>query len=261
MLPSVRTLAVSSLFAATLFAQQGPATSANFGTLPVLGCELREARFSHPFRTRRADGSEELHTAGWEIVVKGGPFPIRSLDPILWVDDVPLRNYDRAMAGGVEELVYQVVDPKLLRAEHNLQLIYGKDERTRTKLLERLDPEKLVKLPDAERQALALPDLEGVTLTAVGADGKIAGRGRVSEGTIRLAARLDSGTLQLLKGDVKLDAQGNFAVDVGPLPKGTGFVGLLLFVAPNVTLDVADFGTLPKGVELLDAKPVGTRPQ
>jgi hypothetical protein len=261
MLPAIRTLAVTSLFVATLLAQQNQdVPKVDFGKLPVLGCDLREARFSHPFRTRRADGSEELHTAGWEVVVKGGPFPVRSVDPILWVDDVPLRNYDRTTSGGVEELVFQVVDPKLLRSEHNLQLIYGKDERTRTKLLERLDPEKLTRLPDSERRTLAIPDLEGVTLLAVGTDGKVAGRGHVSEGTIRLVARLANGSLQLLKGDVALDPQGRFAVDAGPLPNGTAQVGALLFLQ-NAALDVADFTTLPKGVELLDAKPVGTLPK
>ena len=232
-----------------------------FGLLPLRGYELREARFDPPLRVPQQDGSVKLETFGWRIVIKGEDFPVRALDPILWVDDVALTRYERCTADGANALSYVLLDPALLRSEHVMQVIYGKDERTRTRMLERLDPEKLIRLPDSERQGLAFPELEGVTLQSVAADGRVAGRGRLASGEARLAARTADGRFRVLATPVKLAADGSFAVEAGELGKETTHVAAL-WAAPGTALPAEGLlSALPKGVELLDLKPLGTKPR
>lgn len=123
-----------------------PPPTIEYGRLTITGTELHEARFTPPFRTW-TDGKETLHKGGWHVVLHGGPFPVRALDPILWLGDTPIRNYQREIHGESEALLFCVTDPALLRSERTMTLIYGEDERTRTQLLERLDPETLVRFP------------------------------------------------------------------------------------------------------------------
>lgn len=232
-----------------------------FGLLALRGYELREARFDPPFRIPQQDGTVKLETFGWRIVIKGDDFPIRALDPVLWVDDVPFTRYERYAVDGVQALAYAVFDPTLLRSEHVLQVIYGTDERTRTRMLERLDPEKLIRLPDAERKGLAFPELEGVTLEGVAADGRVTGRGRLAAGEARLAARFGNGQFRVLATPpIAFAADGAFAVDAGELPKETTHVAALYFAKGTTPPSGGLLAALPKGVELLDMKPLGTKP-
>ena len=231
----------------------------NYGPLELRGYELREHQFDPPFRVIHDDGTLELKKWGWQIVIKGESFPSRALDPILWVDDVELIRYERCIGDDGHSLVYSFFDPALLRSEHVLQVIYGTDERTRTKLLERLDPERLVKLPEAQRRALGFPELEGFVVTTAGLSGHVEGSGRLESGTIRVAARGETGSFRAMAAGVKLGADGRFAVDVGAWPKGTTHVAMLL-VPAGVQLAEGELANLPKGVELLDKKPLGTKP-
>ena len=251
-------LALAGVALGTLRAQQQPPTpKITYGPLDLRGYELREHAFDPPFRIPQQDGTVEQKTFGWQIVIKGEKFPTRALDPILWVDDVELIRYERCTVEDGPGLVYSFFDPSLLRSEHALQVIYGKDERTRTKLLERLDPERLVRLPDAQRRALGMPELESFTLKTVTADGHVEGDDRLlGNVSIAIAARLESGALRVLAGAQKIDAH-RFSADVGPFPKGTTFVvALRVPEGASVKGDLAD---LPKGIELLDSKPIGTK--
>jgi hypothetical protein len=245
---------------APLRAQQQPVPRITYGPLELRGYELREHAFDPPFRIPQRDGTVEQKKFGWQIVIKGTNFPVRALDPILWVDDVELIRYERCNGEDGNSLVFSFFDPALLRSEHVLQVIYGKDERTRTKLLERLDPEKLVRLPDAQRQALGMPELESFTLKTVTADGHVEADWRL-HGSVNvvIAARLESGALHVMAGTSKLEESTHrYVVDVGAFPNGTTYaVALLQPEGVRLSGDLAD---LPKGVELLDSKPIGTKP-
>lgn len=252
-------LALAGVAIGTLRAQQQPAPRITYGPLELRGYELREHRFDPPFRIPQRDGTVELKTFGWQIVIKGDNFPTRALDPILWVDDVELIRYERCTGDDGPALVYSFFDPALLRSEHALQVIYGKDERTRTKLLERLDPERLVRLPDEQRRALGMPELESFTLKTVTADGHVEGDWRLNGPvTVAIAARLESGALHVMPGTPKLDDARRYTVDVGPFPKGTTHAVALR--QPEGVALKGDLAELPKGIELLDSKPIGTRP-
>src|SRR5262245_36775800 len=252
-------LALAGVAIGTLHAQQQqPTPRITFGPLELRGYELREHLFDPPFRIPQQDGTVELKKFGWQIVIKGENFPTRALDPILWVGDVELIRYERCTVEDGPALVYSFFDPALLRSEHAMQVIYGKDERTRTKLLERLDPERLVRLPEDQRRALGMPELESFTLKSVAADGHVAGDWRLAGNvTVAIAARLESGALRVMPGTAKLEELHRFTADVGPFPKGTTHVVALR--EPEGVVLRGDLSELPKGVELLDSKPIGTR--
>lgn len=260
MLAAIPLLSIAAGVAiAPLRAQQQPVPRITYGPLDLRGYELREHAFDPPFRIPQRDGTVELKKFGWQIVIKGSNFPVRALDPILWVDDVELIRYERCIGEDGGSLVFSFFDPALLRSEHQLQVIYGKDERTRTKLLERLDPEKLVRLPDAQRQALGMPELESFTLKTVTADGHVEGDWRLNGPvTVAIAARLESGALRVMPGTAKLEELHRFIADVGAFPKGTTYA-VALRQPEGVRLS-GDLAELPKGVELLDSKPIGTKP-
>ena len=248
----------------TLLAQEAPAPkSIEYGRLELVRCELREAQYDPPvpshLQGRR--GNDGKHAFGWESVVFGRNLPIRALDPVLWVDGTTSFDcFERKPMGDEEALVFHCFDPKLLRAEHRLEVIYGRDERTRTALLERLDPERLTPLPAPTRKALGMPTLESGTIATALPTGRVAGSATVSEGTLRLALRTDAGRLVLADVAPTLGTDGRFTAELGALSAGTTHVALLLFTrAASVKLGDATLSSLPAGVELLDAKPIAVR--
>ena len=253
-------LAIVCAAALAAGATQEAPRSLQYGPLTLNGFELREAKFDPPFFTTAPDGTRVQHAAGWQIAVRGPDFPIRALDPELWVDGTRLVHYERHDAAGEQELAFCVVDPKLLRAERSLELIYGRDERTRTKIAEKLDPKKLVQLPQDQRTALGIPELEGLRLATADAGGRISGRAKLSEGAVRLAARLGGEKLAPLGGAVALGKDGEFSVEAGPLPAGTTqVIALLLTGDGKQDLAKLDLTALPKEVEVLDRKAVAGR--
>jgi hypothetical protein len=252
--------AIAAALPALLPAQDAPAPpSISYGTLTLHGYDLREARFPRPYVEHLPDGTTREHAAGWQIRIRGANLPIRALDPVLWIDDEKfIWVHERHDLVDEQELVFNVVDPALLRSERNLTVMYGKDERTRTKMLERLDPERLVKLPDAERRALGIPELEGLTISQVGADGSIEGRGRLTSGRVVLALRRSDGRIVPAVGPVALRPDGTFATRVvGITPEVTHVAALL--VTEGAETPRHPFEKLPKGIELLDSKPVGAK--
>jgi hypothetical protein len=243
-----------------LAAQDAPPPSITYGRLEIRGFELREASFDPPYRVHSKEGETREYYCGWQIVIRGPGFPIRALDPVLWVDGVSLHCYDRRRTEEEEEeLLFNVVDPVLLRAERALEVIYGRDERTRTKLLEPLDPEKLVRLPEDQRRALGLPELEGVTITLADRSGVVAGRGRLEPRRFQLALGLGDGSFKVVLEPVVLGPDGTFTTRVVGITSEVTHVYALL-AGPGVPLPPGTMRGLPKGVEILDRKPVGTRP-
>jgi hypothetical protein len=59
-------------------------------------------------------------------------------------------------------------------------------------------------------------------------------------------------------GTTKLEELHRFSAEVGAWPKGTTHAVALR--QPEGVLLRGDLTTLPKGVELLDSKPIGTKP-
>lgn len=72
----------------------------------------------------------------WRITVQGGPFPVRALPAVIWIDD-EIAGY------GIEnETLSQITaitfDSSLLREGGVVSLSYGEDKQTRVNLAQRL---------------------------------------------------------------------------------------------------------------------------
>lgn len=72
----------------------------------------------------------------WRVTVSGGPFQVRALPPVIWIDDVPLGY-------GVEnerlsEISVITFDRSLLREGGAIALSYGESKEARTELPEKL---------------------------------------------------------------------------------------------------------------------------
>jgi hypothetical protein len=72
----------------------------------------------------------------WRIVVVGGPFPVRALPPVLWIDDVSLGA--GAESPELTEISAVTFDPTLLRDGATLSLSYGMDAAQRMEVPEKL---------------------------------------------------------------------------------------------------------------------------
>jgi hypothetical protein len=83
-------------------------------------------------------GAKVQATKAFRVTVTGGPFPVRALPPVVWIDD-------EAVGYGVEnedltEITVVTYDPALLRRAATLYLSYG-DKKNKEERVE--VPEKL----------------------------------------------------------------------------------------------------------------------
>lgn len=81
-------------------------------------------------------GQQVAVDKAWRITVQGGPFPVRALPAVIWVDDEIVGN-------GIEnETLSQITaitfDSSLLREGGVVSLSYGEDKQTRVRIPQRL---------------------------------------------------------------------------------------------------------------------------
>src|SRR5262249_9691671 len=72
----------------------------------------------------------------WRVTVMGGPFQVRALPPVIWVDDAPL-GYG-AENEQLSEISVITFDRSLLREGAAIALSYGESKEDRMKLPEKL---------------------------------------------------------------------------------------------------------------------------
>ena len=81
-------------------------------------------------------GKPVVTDKAWRLVVTGGPFPVRALPPMIWIDDVEIGY-------GVEneqlsEISVVAFDRSLLREGATIAVAYGESKRDRVALPEKL---------------------------------------------------------------------------------------------------------------------------
>ena len=81
-------------------------------------------------------GQQVAVDRAWRITVQGGPFPVRALPAVIWIDDEIAGN-------GIEnETLSQITaitfDSSLLREGGVVSLSYGEDKQTRVRIPQRL---------------------------------------------------------------------------------------------------------------------------
>jgi len=228
----------------------------DYGPVALESYELREVLLDPPDREPREDGTVLLHRFGYQLVIHADYFPSRALDPWVYLDDILIYRFQPCEQSCTNCMVYTFYDPKVLRSEHRVQLIYGDDERTRSRMAAPFDPERLERLPEAVRRANGLPELEFLTIEPVKAgEHRLTAIYRFDSPTsVRWAFRLADGSWQL-GPQRSLEERGRLDLD---LPAGTKEVAALRPPEPSSeALKLTDLRLLPKGWEIIDHKPVG----
>jgi hypothetical protein len=105
------------------------------GDLKLTGYRVEEVRLPQGL-TIEVQGREQVVERAWRVTVQGGPFPVRAMPAVIWIDDQIVGN-------GVEsETLSQVTaitfDPSLIREGGVVSISYGDDKSTRVRFSQRL---------------------------------------------------------------------------------------------------------------------------
>jgi len=99
--------------------------------LKLTGYRVEEVRLPRSL-TVEVRGQQAVVDKAWRVTVQGGPFPVRALPAVVWIDDQIVGN-------GIEnETLSQITaitfDSTLIREGGVVSVSYGEDKETRRKL-------------------------------------------------------------------------------------------------------------------------------
>ena len=105
------------------------------GDLKLTGYRVEELQLPRTM-TIEMKGQQVAVDKAWRVVVTGGPFPVRALPAVIWIDDQIVGN-------GIEnETLSQITaitfDSSLIREGGVVALSYGEDKDARVRLSQRL---------------------------------------------------------------------------------------------------------------------------
>jgi hypothetical protein len=103
--------------------------------LKLIGYRVEELRLPRN-QTVELRGQQVVVDKAWRVTVHGGPFPVRALPAVVWVDDQIVGN-------GIEnESLSQITaitfDSSLIREGGVISLSYGENKEARVRLSQRL---------------------------------------------------------------------------------------------------------------------------
>jgi len=103
--------------------------------LKLTGYRVEELRLPRSL-TVDLHGQQAVVDRAWRITVQGGPFPVRAMPAVIWIDDQIAGN-------GIEnETLSQITaitfDSSLIREGGVVSLSYGEDKDTRVRIPQRL---------------------------------------------------------------------------------------------------------------------------
>ena len=105
------------------------------GDLQLTGYRVEEVRLPQSL-TVEVQGRQEVVDRAWRVTVQGGPFPVRAMPAVIWIDDQIVGN-------GIEnETLSQVTavtfDPSLIREGGVVSISYGEDKSARVRFSQQL---------------------------------------------------------------------------------------------------------------------------
>ena len=105
------------------------------GDLKLTGYRVEELQLPRNINVE-IKGQQVAVDKAWRVTVTGGPFPVRALPAVIWIDDQIVGN-------GIEnETLSQITaitfDSSLIRQGGVVSLSYGEDKEARVRLSQRL---------------------------------------------------------------------------------------------------------------------------
>ena len=105
------------------------------GDLKLTGYRVEELNLPKRL-TVEVKGQQVAVDKAWRLTLKGGPFPVRAMPAIIWIDDEIVGN-------GIEnetlsEVTAITFDSSLIREGSVVSITYGEDKETRAKLSHKL---------------------------------------------------------------------------------------------------------------------------
>ena len=105
------------------------------GDLKLTGYRVEELILPRSL-TVQVQGREQVVDKAWRVTVQGGPFPVRAMPAVVWIDDEIVGN-------GIEnETLTQITaitfDPSLIREGGVVSISYGDDKSNRVRLSQQL---------------------------------------------------------------------------------------------------------------------------
>jgi len=103
--------------------------------LGLTGYRVEEIKLPRPLNVE-LHGQQVAVDKAWRVIVQGGPFPVRALPPVIWIDDQIVGN-------GIEnETLSQITaitfDSSLVREGGVISVSYGQDKEARVRISQRL---------------------------------------------------------------------------------------------------------------------------
>jgi hypothetical protein len=113
----------------------GEAKSRPTGDLKLTGYRVEEIELPRSMSVE-VQGRQAVVNKAWRVTISGGPFPVRALPAVIWIDDEIVGN-------GVEnEMLSQITaitfDSSLIRDGGVVSISYGTDKEDRVNLPQRL---------------------------------------------------------------------------------------------------------------------------
>src|SRR5829696_255942 len=101
------------------------------GDLKLTGYRVEELNLPKQL-TVEIKGQQIAVAKAWRVTLKGGPFPVRSMPAVIWIDD-------EIVGHGIEnetlsEVTAITFDSSLIREGGVVSISYGEDKETRAKL-------------------------------------------------------------------------------------------------------------------------------
>ena len=105
------------------------------GDLKLTGYRVEEVRLPQSL-TVEVQGREQVVDRAWRVTVQGGPFAVRAMPAVIWIDDQIVGN-------GIEnETLSQVTavtfDPSLISEGGVVSISYGEDKSARVRFSQQL---------------------------------------------------------------------------------------------------------------------------
>ncbi len=105
------------------------------GDLKLTGFRVEEIQLPHSMSVQ-VQGQPAVVNRAWRVTVNGGPFPVRALPAVIWIDDQIVGN------GAENETLTQITaitfDSSLIREGGVVSISYGEDKQGRQSVSPRL---------------------------------------------------------------------------------------------------------------------------